>query len=129
MSLIKKIVAPLVIMGMLAGPISAENKLKAIGLRNGYSAESSVVAYDLDLITSALLGEVILFRTKQGYEIKMTDQYDITPSDIWNNTYDNVCKSANPMDNLITTSEAQNLLDSTYDTMMAPMWVEDDSDN
>jgi len=126
-NLIQKI-APFVLAGVIAtAPIYANSK--AIDLRNGYTAESYLTAGDLDLIASALVGEVILQKTDKGYAGKKTGRY-LESADVWNNVFDKVCKSADKIaDKFITDIEVQNLLDSTYKSMTEVIWVEEDDDN
>jgi len=65
-NLIKKI-APIVLAGIVAAsPIYSQSN-KTIDLRNGYAAESQLVINNLDLLTSALAGEVILQKIDKGY--------------------------------------------------------------
>ena len=98
---------------------------QAIDLRNGYIAKSLNASNELDLIASALVGEVILQKNDKGYVGEKTGRY-LESVEIWNGIFDGICKFADIDENKsINDLEAQNLLELIYQMKMQSSQDED----
>jgi hypothetical protein len=147
-NLTKKLIVPLVLAGALVAgcatystpynasninkQTSSETKKHLINLKNGYFAESSETTDTIDLITSALLGEVILIRTNHGeYMKRNSGKYLESGEEAWNSTFNQSCKDADiDKNNILEENEVNDLLDSTYDSIHKHdndvIWVEEE---
>ena len=100
-----------------------------IDLGNGYFARTDKAAWDIDLINSALLSEVILKKTDNGYNKRNTGLY--SNEEIWNSTFDQSCKFADAnKDYILEEDEVGELLDLTYESIEERkneiIWVEEE---
>jgi hypothetical protein len=126
-NLIQKVFGPLVLMGMLAGPVHADNKL--IDLENGYSAESDSVSEEINLLTLLKTEEIqaVIHKVDGNYQIdsvRQTSKYRTTPTKEWDSAYDKICSSIDDGDKSISEMEIQTYLRSLYNSQLK--WFEDD---
>lgn len=105
-----------------------DSKKKLIDFGNGYFARTDKAAWDIDLIASALLNEVILKRTDNGYTKRISGLY--SKEEVWNSTFDQSCKFADTNnDYILEEDEVRDLLDLTYESIQERnneiIWVEE----
>jgi len=107
--------------------VTISEKSKGVDLKNGFFAESYSVFDDIHLITQVYLREVILKKTDKGYEGVKTNIYHTTPTEIYDGTFDLLCKDMDiNEDKFLKKTETQSFLDMTYNAMRKVIWVEDD---
>jgi len=100
-----------------------------IDLGNGYFARTDKAAWDIDLIASALLNEVILKKTENRYTKRITGLY--AKEEAWNSTFNQSCKFADAnKDYILEEDEVRELLDLTYESIQKRnneiIWVEEE---
>jgi hypothetical protein len=99
---------------------------KGIDLRNGFYAESYSVQDNINLITEVFFGEAILKKTEKGYTGIKTQIYHTTPSEKYDNKFDEFCRKIDNGDRFLGEMETEHFLDNFYDDMFKIIWVEDE---
>jgi len=109
--------------------IFEDSKKNLIDFGNGYFARTDKAAWDIDLIASALLNEVILKKTENRYTKRITGLY--AKEEAWNSTFNQSCKFADAnKDYILEEDEVRELLDLTYESIQKRnneiIWVEEE---
>jgi len=109
-------------------PIVSQSKAnqKGIDLRNGFFAESYSVQDNINLITEAFFGEAILRKTEKGYTGIKTQIYHTTPSEKYDNKFDEFCRKIDNGDKFLGEMETEHFLDNFYDSIYSVIWIEDE---